>query len=80
LQPEAPADLHGAHEDTMALLDSQDPAMLTITATHPALGHMSVAQVLRIMALRDGMRRRDLARQRDQMRETRAPIVQVGEC
>lgn len=54
------ADLAAAQQETMALLDTLDDGQLMVTGTHPALGKISVAQVLRIIALHDGLHRRDV--------------------
>ncbi len=54
------ADLEAAQQETMAFLDRLDDGQLVVTGTHPALGRISVAQVLRIIALHDGLHRRDV--------------------
>ena len=72
------SDLRGAHEETLAFLDGIDPEELAVTGTHPALGEVSVGQVLRIIALHDGMHRRDIARLREEMREANTPAWPGG--
>ena len=54
------ADLETAQQETMACLDTLDGGRLLVTGTHPALGGVTVAQVLRIIALHDGVHRRDV--------------------
>lgn len=56
------ADLEAAHQETMALLDALDDGQLQVTGTHPALGRISVGQVLKIIALHDSLHRRDVLR------------------
>ncbi|MFC2030361.1 DinB family protein [Chloroflexota bacterium] len=72
------ADLREAHEETLAFLDGLDSEMLTLTGRHPALGEVSVGQVLRIIALHDGMHRRDIARLRAEMRQAATPTQGPG--
>ncbi len=54
------ADLEAAQQEMMALLDRLDEGQLMVTGTHPALGRINVGQVLRIIALHDGLHRRDV--------------------
>lgn len=72
------SDLRGAHEETLAFLDGIDAEALTLTGIHPALGEVSVGQVLRIIALHDGMHCRDMARLREEMREANTPAWPGG--
>ena len=72
------ADLRGAHEETLAFLDGLDSEKLTLTGSHPALGEVSVGQVLRIIALHDGIHRREIARLRAEMRRVPTPSQQPG--
>lgn len=67
------AELHGAHEETLAFLEDLDAEKLTMAGTHPALGKVSVGLVLRIVALHDSMHRRDIARLRSEIRKAAAP-------
>jgi hypothetical protein len=67
------SDLRGAHEETLAFLDGIDTEALTLTGIHPALGEVSVGQVLRIIALHDGLHRRDITKLREEMREAPRP-------
>jgi hypothetical protein len=61
------ADLEAAHLETLAFLDALDAKNLAITGLHPALGEVSVGQVLRIIALHDNLHRRDILRLRRKM-------------
>jgi hypothetical protein len=61
------ADLEAAQEATVALLRSLDDEALTVTGAHPALGEVSVRQVLRIIPLHDNMHRRDILKLRNAM-------------
>lgn len=54
------ADLEAAQQETIHFLASLDAEMLSITGTHPALGEVSVGQVLRVIALHDTLHRRDV--------------------
>jgi uncharacterized damage-inducible protein DinB len=56
------ADLDAANAATLEMLDRLDSHDLAVTGTHPALGEVSVAQVLRIIAVHDGMHLRDVVR------------------
>jgi uncharacterized damage-inducible protein DinB len=53
-------DLRAAQEETMAFLDELDPETLNVTGSHPALGQVTVGQALRVIAVHDGMHRRDI--------------------
>jgi uncharacterized damage-inducible protein DinB len=54
------ADLEDAQQQTFALLDALDTSDLQIKGQHPALGTVTVGQVLRVIAVHDGMHRRDI--------------------
>lgn len=54
------ADLEAAHQATLVLLEELDEEMLATRGEHPALGEVSVGQILRIVALHDGLHRRDV--------------------
>jgi len=54
------ADLQAAQQATSAFLTELDPEELAARGTHPALGEVSVDQVLRVIALHDSMHRRDI--------------------
>lgn len=54
------ADLEAAQQATLTFLKGLDAAKLAITGAHPALGEVSVGQVLRIISVHDGMHRRDV--------------------
>ncbi len=54
------ADLDAAQEATLVFLEELDADHLAVTESHPALGEMSVGQALRIIAVHDGMHRRDI--------------------
>jgi hypothetical protein len=56
------ADLEAAQQETLRFLDSLGAEKLTITGLHPALGGISVGQVLRVIALHDHVHRRDILR------------------
>lgn len=56
------ADLGTAEEETMAFLDGLDASQLAVEGAHPALGTVTVAEVFRIIALHDGLHRRDVLR------------------
>ena len=53
-------DLEDAQRQTCALLDGLDTSDLEIEGQHPALGTVTVGQVLRVIAVHDGMHRRDI--------------------
>lgn len=61
------ADLEMAQQATFEFLDGLDAEKLEITGSHPALGEMSVGQVLRVIGLHDGLHRRDLLQLRREM-------------
>ena len=61
------ADLEAAQEATVALLHSLDDQALAVTGTHPALGEVSVQQVLRIIPLHDNLHQRDIRKLRKAM-------------
>lgn len=54
------ADLAAAHQATLALLDELDDEQLAARGQHPALGEVNVGQILRVVALHDGLHRRDV--------------------
>ena len=56
------ADLEAAQQETLAFLDGLDAEELSISGSHPALGEVSVGQVLRIIALHDNLHRREVLR------------------
>lgn len=62
-------DLETAQEATLALLRSLDAEALAMTGTHPALGEVSVQQVLRIIPLHDNLHRREILKLRKEMGE-----------
>ena len=64
------ADLDAAHQETLAFLGRLDPEKLSVTGTHPALGEVTVAQVLRIIPIHDNMHRRDVLGLLAEMRAT----------
>lgn len=53
-------DLQAAQQATLAFLDELDAEKLVLTGPHPALGQVSVGQLLRIIALHDNLHRRDV--------------------
>jgi uncharacterized damage-inducible protein DinB len=55
-------DLEAAQQATFSFLDGLDTEQLALTGTHPALGEISVGQVLRVIAVHDSLHRRDLLR------------------
>ena len=61
------ADLEAAQQATLAFLDEVEAGGLAASDTHPALGEVSVGQVLRIVAVHDNMHRRDVAKLLDEM-------------
>lgn len=63
------ADLEAAYRATLVSLDSLDAEKLAISGLHPALGEISVGQVLRIISLHDNLHRRDILRLLQEMGE-----------
>jgi uncharacterized damage-inducible protein DinB len=61
------ADLAMAQQATFEFLDGLGAEELDITGSHPALGEMSVGQVLRVISLHDGLHRRDVLQLRREM-------------
>jgi uncharacterized damage-inducible protein DinB len=61
------ADLEAAQQASFAFLEGLDAQTLARTGTHPALGEMSVGQVIRVIGLHDNLHRRDLLRLLDEM-------------
>jgi uncharacterized damage-inducible protein DinB len=53
-------DLQAAQEETLRFLDGLDGETLDVIGSHPALGQVSVGQALRVIAVHDGMHRRDI--------------------
>lgn len=53
-------DLHAAGRETLRFLSTLGPDDLSAAGSHPALGAVSVAQVLRVVAIHDNMHRRDI--------------------
>lgn len=54
------SDLKAAQRETLAFLDGLDAETLAVTGSHPALGQVTVGQVLHVIAVHDGMHRRDI--------------------
>jgi uncharacterized damage-inducible protein DinB len=54
------ADLEAAQQATLDLLEGMDVQDLDTNGIHPALGEVSVGQVLRVVSVHDGMHRRDV--------------------
>jgi uncharacterized damage-inducible protein DinB len=67
------ADLKTAQQASFAFLDELDAETLARTGAHPALGEMSVGQVIRVIGLHDSLHRRDLLRLLEEM--DRAPVT-----
>jgi uncharacterized damage-inducible protein DinB len=65
--PRVLADLEAGHQEALAFLDSLDPAQLSARGIHPALGEVTVSQVLRVLAMHDGLHRRDIVQLRQEM-------------
>jgi hypothetical protein len=61
------ADLDGGQRATFEFLEGLDVEKLAITGSHPALGEMSVGQVVRVIGMHDGLHRRDLLQLRQEM-------------
>jgi len=74
LPEEILSDRRRARPEALTFLEGLDAEDLAVTGSHRALGEVSVGQVLRIIALHDGMHRRDIARLREEMREANAPV------
>jgi uncharacterized damage-inducible protein DinB len=68
------ADLEAAQGATLAFLAGLSIEELDITGRHPALGEVSVRQVLRVVAVHDGMHRRDVLNLLREMGEGAAPL------
>jgi uncharacterized damage-inducible protein DinB len=64
------ADLDAAQQETLAFLRDLNPHKLSISGLHPALGEVSVGQVLRIIPIHDNMHRRDILGLLAEMRGT----------
>jgi hypothetical protein len=47
-------------QETLAFLHRLEPSQLAAVGTHPVFGKTTAGQVLRIMALHDGLHRRDI--------------------
>lgn len=65
------ADLAAAEEATFAFLDGLDSQALERRGSHPALGEVTVDQVLRIIGLHDHLHRRDVLQLRQEMDQAR---------
>jgi uncharacterized damage-inducible protein DinB len=61
------ADLDAAQRATFEFLAGLDAEGLAATGSHPALGEMSVGQVLRVIGLHDNLHRRDVVQLRQEM-------------
>jgi uncharacterized damage-inducible protein DinB len=61
------ADLDAGQRATFEFLDGLDAEQLAISGSHPALGEMSVGQVVRVIGLHDGLHRRDALTLRREM-------------
>jgi uncharacterized damage-inducible protein DinB len=61
------ADLEAAQEATSTFLATLDVEELEARGAHPALGEVSAGQALRIIALHDGLHRRDIQALRREM-------------
>lgn len=61
------ADLDAAQQATFDFLAGLDAKGLAATGSHPALGEMSVGQVLRVIGLHDNLHRRDVVQLRREM-------------
>jgi uncharacterized damage-inducible protein DinB len=55
------ADLDAAHQATLAFLAALEGEQLSLPGSHPALGEVTVGQILRVIALHDNLHRRDIA-------------------
>jgi hypothetical protein len=64
------ADLDAAQHETLAFLRDLDAKKLSISGLHPALGEVTVGQVLRFIPIHDNMHRRDILRLLAEMRGT----------
>lgn len=60
-------DLDSAGQETLEFLARLGPDDMCATGFHPALGTVSVAQVLRVIAIHDGMHRKDIQALLDEM-------------
>jgi uncharacterized damage-inducible protein DinB len=61
------ADLEAGQRVAFDFLDGLDEEKLAITGSHPALGEMSVGQIVRVIGMHDGLHRRDLMKLRREM-------------
>lgn len=64
------ADLDAAQQETLDFLGTLDDEKLSVTGSHPALGDVTVGQVLRIIPIHDNMHRRDVLGLLAEMRAT----------
>lgn len=71
------ADLAAAQRATAAFLAELDDAALDIRGTHPALGKVSISQVLRIIGLHDNLHRRDVSTLLQEMQCAESPPPEV---
>jgi uncharacterized damage-inducible protein DinB len=67
-------DLEAAQEATRVFLEGLDAEKLVIHGPHPALGEVSVGQLLRVIAVHDGMHRRDIVKLLDEMGRTESEL------
>jgi hypothetical protein len=61
------ADLQAAQQATAVFVAGLEPETLEIRGEHPALGEVNVGQALRVIALHDGLHRRDILKLRREM-------------
>jgi uncharacterized damage-inducible protein DinB len=61
------ADLDAAQQASLDFLNQLDDEQLGRTGVHPALGEVTVGQVLRVIGVHDGLHRRDIANLRRDM-------------
>ena len=61
------ADLQAARQATAVFMAGLDAETLEARGQHPALGEMSAGQVLRVIALHDGLHRREILKLRRDM-------------
>jgi hypothetical protein len=62
-------DLAAGQQEILAFLDGLEVEQLAIVGMHPALGEVTVGQVLRVIGIHDGMHRRDILNLRREMEE-----------
>lgn len=54
------ADMEDVQQETLGFLQRLEPGQLAVAGMHPVFGDTTVAQVLRVIALHDGLHRRDI--------------------